>query len=70
MVSPGADKEFTLVLDTYVAAGGNHIDLSNVYTGTEMRVGKWLKDKKRDDLIITSKVGLTVGNGQNDTGTQ
>ena len=68
MIDPGADATFSELLDTYTAAGGNYIDLSNVYTRSEKRVGKWLKGKNRDDFIIASKVGIKAGEGPNDIG--
>ena len=68
MVNPGADETFSKLLDTYAAVGGNYIDLSNVYTRAEKRVGKWLKDKIRDDFIVASKVGIKAGDGPNDVG--
>lgn len=68
MVDPGADQEFSALLDRYVAAGGNHIDLSNVYTRSEKRMGKWLKGRNRDEFVIASKVGFTAGDNPNDIG--
>jgi len=68
MINPGAEETFSRILDTYTAAGGNYIDLSNVYTRSEKRVGKWLRGKNRDGFIIASKVGLKAGETPNDIG--
>ncbi len=68
MINPGANEEFSRLLDIYADAGGNLIDLSNVYTRSESRVGKWLEGKRRDSFVITSKVGISVGDGPNDMG--
>ena len=68
MVDAGADEIFTALLDTYSEAGGNQIDLSNVYTMSEERVGRWLKNRNRHDFVLSSKVGLKVGEAPNDVG--
>ncbi len=35
---------------------------------SETIVGRWLKDKRRDDLVIATKVRWPMGSGQNDLG--
>ena len=54
------------ILNHYCTAGGNFIDTSNNYsfwweggTGDESEelIGQWLKERKRDDLIIATKCG-------------
>ncbi|RMD81584.1 MAG: aldo/keto reductase, partial [Lentisphaerae bacterium] len=48
------------VLETYVEAGGNHIDSAHNYHDAEQRIGAFLRTYgKRDELIITSKVWQT-----------
>src|SRR5262245_6374603 len=58
------------IMDHFVEAGGNFIDTANVYGhGTsEQIVGRWLKNKKRDDLVIATKVRFGMGDGPNDVG--
>ncbi|GCE51245.1 aryl-alcohol dehydrogenase-like predicted oxidoreductase [Thermosporothrix hazakensis] len=62
------------VLDAFVADGGNFIDTANVYSRwapgnqggeSETIIGKWLKQRGgRDQLVIATKVGGDMGNGQ------
>lgn len=56
------------MLDMFVAAGGNFIDTADVYSlgGSETIVGRWLKDKARDDYVIATKVRWPMGDGPND----
>lgn len=58
------------MLDRFVEAGGNFIDTADVYTQgvSEEIVGRWLKDKPRDDLIIATKVRFPMGDGPNEVG--
>lgn len=58
------------ILDRFVAAGGTFIDTADVYTrgASETIVGRWLKDKNRDDLVIATKVRFPMGEGPNDAG--
>lgn len=58
------------ILDRFVAAGGNFIDTADVYTRgvSEEIVGRWLRDKRRDDLVIATKVRFPMGEGPNDLG--
>ncbi|MBN1249774.1 MAG: aldo/keto reductase [Anaerolineae bacterium] len=58
------------ILDRFVAAGGNFIDIADVYAGgdSETIVGEWLRTQRRQDLIIATKVRWPVGNGPNDVG--
>jgi len=46
------------LLDRYAAAGGNFLDLADVYGGgrAETYVGNWLSERDRDDFVIASKV--------------
>jgi aryl-alcohol dehydrogenase-like predicted oxidoreductase len=58
------------MLNRFVEAGGNFIDTADVYTRgvSEEIVGRWLLSRKRDDLIIATKVRFTMGDGPNDVG--
>lgn len=58
------------MLDRFVETGGNVIDTANVYGRgvSEEIVGRWLKGKRRDDLIVATKVRWPMGEGPNDVG--
>ncbi len=65
------------VFDAFVEAGGNFIDTANVYSRwapngyaglAEELIGQWLKAKKRDQIIIATKVRGQMGDGPNDQG--
>lgn len=57
-------------MDYYVDQGGNFIDTADVYDmgGSEEVVGRWLKTKKREDLIVATKVRYPMGGGPNEAG--
>jgi aryl-alcohol dehydrogenase-like predicted oxidoreductase len=46
------------ILDRYAAAGGNFLDLADVYGGgdAERYVGDWLDDRDRESFVIASKI--------------
>jgi aryl-alcohol dehydrogenase-like predicted oxidoreductase len=58
------------IMNRFVEAGGNFIDTADVYSGgiSEEIVGRWLKDKSRDELVIATKVRFPMGEGPNDAG--
>jgi len=58
------------MLDCFVEAGGNFIDTADVYSQgiSEEILGRWLKGKQRDDLVIATKVRFPMGPGPNDLG--
>src|SRR5262245_2048175 len=58
------------ILDRFVEVGGNFIDTADVYSAgkSETIVGRWLKGKTRDDLVIATKVRFPMGKGPNDVG--
>jgi len=58
------------MMDCFVEAGGNFIDTANVYStgASEEIVGRWLKNKRRDDFVIATKVRFRMGSGENDIG--
>jgi aryl-alcohol dehydrogenase-like predicted oxidoreductase len=54
------DESFE-VLDRYAAAGGNFIDLADLYAGGEAEtiVGAWMADRgNRDDIVLATKLGM------------
>jgi aryl-alcohol dehydrogenase-like predicted oxidoreductase len=46
------------MLDRFVAAGGTFLDTADVYSGggSEEILGRWLKGRDRDDVVIATKV--------------
>lgn len=66
-------KQSTEILDAFTGAGFNCIDTADVYSRwaagnsggeSETIIGKWIKQKKnRNDIIIATKVGSDMGNG-------
>lgn len=58
------------MMDTFVEAGGNFIDTADVYSRgvSEEIVGRWLKDRYRDDLVIATKVRFPMGDDPNNVG--
>ncbi len=58
------------MLDRFVEAGGTFIDTADVYSAGESErvLGRWMKAKSRDDLVIATKVYGSMGPGQNDAG--
>lgn len=61
------------IMDKYVFAGGNYLDTADIYPGwvneksvglSEKIIGRWIKKRrKRNDLIIATKVGGPVWEG-------
>lgn len=64
------EDESYKMMDTFVEAGGNFIDSADVYSQglSEEIVGRWLKNKRRDDFVIATKVRFSMGKGVNDIG--
>jgi aryl-alcohol dehydrogenase-like predicted oxidoreductase len=58
------------MLDRFVEAGGTFVDTADVYNAgvSEEIVGRWLKTKPRDDLVIATKVFGGMGKAPNDDG--
>jgi aryl-alcohol dehydrogenase-like predicted oxidoreductase len=58
------------MLDRFVDAGGTFIDTADVYSAGESEriLGRWLKTRSRDDLVIATKVYGAMGPGPNDGG--
>ncbi|MCS7240555.1 MAG: aldo/keto reductase, partial [Candidatus Bipolaricaulota bacterium] len=65
------EREAFEILDRFVAAGGNFIDVADSYNKGESEaiVGRWLASRGgRSQLIIATKVYFPVGTGPNDRG--
>jgi len=64
-----APDEADKMVRHYLDAGGNHIDLADVYAGgrAEEILGKAIKGQ-RDQLVLTTKVRWPMGKGVNDVG--
>lgn len=64
------ERESHRLLDYFVDAGGNMIDTADVYGmgASEEVIGRWLKTKRRSDIIIATKVRYPMGDGPNDAG--
>lgn len=58
------------ILDRFVETGGNFIDTADVYSlgVSETILGLWLKEHKRDDFVIATKVRFPMGEGPNEYG--
>jgi aryl-alcohol dehydrogenase-like predicted oxidoreductase len=58
------------MLDRFIAAGGNFVDTADIYTrgASEEVLGRWLKGRRRDDLVIATKVRFAMGDGPNEVG--
>lgn len=67
----GADEELShQMLNRFVEMGGNFIDTADIYAESlsETIIGRWLKDKPRDNLVIATKVRFATGESSNDMG--
>ena len=58
------------ILDTFVESGGNFIDTADVYStgGSEEILGRWLRGRRRDELVVATKVRFPMGDGPNEQG--
>jgi aryl-alcohol dehydrogenase-like predicted oxidoreductase len=65
-----SEAESHVLLDRFVDAGGTFIDTADVYSQglSEQVVGRWLAGRRRDDLVIATKVRFPMGSGPNDVG--
>src|SRR5438046_1030561 len=59
-----------IILDDYVAAGGNFIDTADVYSNgvSETIIGRWLKAHPTEarQLVVATKGRFPMGQGPND----
>ncbi|MFJ8229688.1 aldo/keto reductase [Streptomyces sp. NPDC094448] len=65
-----AEPEAHAILDRFVEAGGNFVDTADIYSAgaSEEIIGRWLKQRRRDDLVIATKVRYGTGDSPNDRG--
>lgn len=66
-----ADRETSIrILHTAIDRGINFIDTANIYAGTasERIIGEGLQGGKRQQVVLTTKAGLPMGEGPNDRG--
>lgn len=65
-----SEEDSHQILDRFLEAGGNFVDTADVYSAgvSEAIVGRWLKQKTRDELVIATKVRFPMGRGPNDLG--
>ncbi|MBX3085652.1 MAG: aldo/keto reductase [Anaerolineae bacterium] len=58
------------MLNRFFEEGGNFIDTADVYSRgvSEEIVGRWLLSRKRDDVVLATKVRFPMGDGSNDLG--
>ena len=61
------EADSVAMLDRFVAAGGTFIDTADVYSrgGSEEILGRWLKGRNRDDLVIATKLRWGTDDPQN-----
>ncbi|MEM5947317.1 aldo/keto reductase [Spirochaetia bacterium 38H-sp] len=67
----GCDEKTSMrIISRYLDAGGNCIDVADVYAGglSEIIVGKFLKNAQRDKIILASKAGFPVSQDPNHQG--
>ncbi len=64
------EKDSHAMLDRFAEAGGDFIDTADVYTRgvSEEITGRWLKNQKRENFIIATKVRFAMGDGHNEVG--
>jgi len=65
-----AESESHAILDRFVEAGGNFVDTADIYAegASEEIVGRWLKQQRREDIVLATKVRYATGDGPNDRG--
>ncbi len=58
------------ILDSFTEAGGTFIDTADMYGQgrSEEILGRWLKGRRREDLVIATKVWGRMGDAPNDGG--
>jgi aryl-alcohol dehydrogenase-like predicted oxidoreductase len=65
-----SEKDSYKMMDIFADKSGNFIDTANIYSKglSEEIVGKWLKNKNRNDFIIATKVRFPMSENPNDAG--
>jgi aryl-alcohol dehydrogenase-like predicted oxidoreductase len=63
-------KDSLRIMDRFFDAGGNFFDTADIYShgASESILGAWLNEKKREEIVLATKVRFRVGNGPNNTG--
>ncbi len=67
----GTDEKTAFsIMDRFVEVGGNFIDTANVYSEgrSEKIIGKWLKEKRREEIVIGTKFRFATRKGPNNEG--
>ena len=64
------EKTSHQMLNKFVDLGGNFIDTADVYAEGESEniIGRWLKNKNRNDLVVATKVRYAMGDRPNNKG--
>ncbi len=64
------DQDSVAMMDRFKEAGGNFLDTADVYSQglSEEAVGRWLKNQRREDWVLATKVRFPMGSGPNDVG--
>ncbi|MBN2322712.1 MAG: aldo/keto reductase [Spirochaetes bacterium] len=65
------EAESHRMLDLFFDSGGTLVDTANIYNDgrSETILGRWIqKKKRRDSVVVASKVFFPAGDGPNDTG--
>lgn len=70
LANPTPQTESLAILDAALDAGINLVDTSNSYAGGEAErlIGRWLGTRRRDDVLIATKVFYPTAAGVNDRG--
>ncbi|GIG64611.1 aldo/keto reductase [Phytomonospora endophytica] len=65
-----AETDAHALLDAFTTDGGTFVDTADAYGAgaAEEVVGRWLKGRRRDDLVIATKVYGRTGEAPNDAG--
>src|SRR4051812_9200778 len=59
----------TAIVDRFLEAGGNFVDTANVYSqGVSEEITGRALGKRRDDVVLATKVRFAMGDGPNDVG--
>lgn len=59
-----------MLLDCFVDGGGNFVDTADAYNAgaSEQILGRWVRTRRRDDLVIATKVRFALDGGPNAEG--
>jgi len=64
------EEESFAMMDEFYNQGGNFYDTADIYGAgdSEKVLGKWMSTKRREDLVVATKVRGRMGKGANDVG--